>query len=301
MVSCPYCTAMVTRSDLVVEAKTFHEAWLRARPFSNADPILNLGNIGSTIRVGDLVFLLQARLGRGNSSEVFLALRLDTHWERVVIHRALSSDTDGPLAREYAVLTALLSFDGNGSAYFSQRIPEAIALGHCANTGRETLVTRPISGCWGSLLDVMRHRSRVIDPRHGVWIWRRILDTLGYLHANGWAHGDVHPGHVLVQPADHGAFLIDWKNARPNAGSHAMRDDLIHSAWCIRALLHGLGDSEPGFDSLTPPALMQILRQVSEDTDRDFEMSAPGIGKVLKAAALADFGPPKFIHFDPYS
>lgn len=291
MVGCPYCGAMVSRSDQVVEAKAFHEAWLRARAaFADA---------GRTLNLGSSVFLIQEPLGRGGSSEAFLALRLDSHLERVVIRRGLTEDADGGLAREFSALTALQDLNGPGAAYYSLRIPEAVAYGRCADTGRGTLVTRAIPGCWGSLLDVMRRQARGIDPRHGVWIWRRILETLGYLHDNGWAHGDVHPGHVLVQPGDHGAFLVGWGKSRPGASSRDTENDLVRSAWCIRALLHGMSDSSPGFGARTPPAFTRLLRQVTENPPGKGAMNAQAIDTLLQAAAREDFGPPAFIHFDP--
>jgi serine/threonine protein kinase len=290
-VGCPYCGAMVTRSEHAVEAGTFHESWLRARAaYADAGPTLTLGKS---------VFLIRESLGRGDSSEIFLALRLDSHRERVVIRRCLAGDADGGPAREFAALTGLQALQGPGAAYYSLRIPEAVAFGRCADTGRETLVTRPIPGCWGTLLDVMRRQPHGIDPRHGVWIWRRILETLDYLHANGWAHGDVHPGHVLVQPKDHGAFLIGWGKSRPRASSRGMADDLVRSAWCIRALLHGMSDTPPGFGTRTPPAFTRILRQVGEDAVGNGAMNARAIDTLLKAAAREDFGPPAFVHFDP--
>ena len=291
MVRCPYCTAMVTRSTLVVEARAFHEAWLRTRIEADASM--------RTIRLGDIHYRILARLGGGNASEAFLADRLDPLPERVVIRHALDGSPPGVLAREYAVLGALQALEGPGAAYFSQRLPQAISLAQSPQMGREALVTRHIPGCWGSLADVLQRQGQGIDPRHGVWIWRRILDTLGYLHANGWVHGDLHPGHVLVQPGDHGAFLIGWSRARIDSDPKAMADDLARSAWCVRALLHGAGGDEPGTGVRTPPAFAKLLRQVSENTDGATDMGAQGIDSALKAAAREGFGPPRFIHFDP--
>lgn len=49
-----------------------------------------------------------------------------------------------------------------------------------------------------------------LDPRHGVWIFRRLLMALGYAHEQGLVHGAVVPSSVIIIPPDHGVMLIDW-------------------------------------------------------------------------------------------
>lgn len=49
-----------------------------------------------------------------------------------------------------------------------------------------------------------------LDPRDFVWIYRRLLKVLGFLHHMvGLVHGAVNLDHVLIHP-DHGLTLIDW-------------------------------------------------------------------------------------------
>lgn len=49
-----------------------------------------------------------------------------------------------------------------------------------------------------------------LDPRHGAWIFRRLLMALGYAHERDLIHGAVTPDNVLVGPEDHAVVLIDW-------------------------------------------------------------------------------------------
>lgn len=49
-----------------------------------------------------------------------------------------------------------------------------------------------------------------VDPRHGVWIFRRLLMALAFAHDQGLVHGAVVPSHVLIGPQDHAVILIDW-------------------------------------------------------------------------------------------
>lgn len=52
--------------------------------------------------------------------------------------------------------------------------------------------------------------SKGIDPRHVVWMWRRLLMALGYAHDLGVVHGAVLPPHIMIEPKDHAVMLVDW-------------------------------------------------------------------------------------------
>jgi len=45
---------------------------------------------------------------------------------------------------------------------------------------------------------------------HVVWMWRRVLMSLGFAHDNQVIHGAVLPPHVMILPEHHGVTLVDW-------------------------------------------------------------------------------------------
>jgi hypothetical protein len=49
-----------------------------------------------------------------------------------------------------------------------------------------------------------------VDPRHTVWMFKRLLTAIGYAHRKEWVHGAVLPQHLLFQTDTHGLQLIDW-------------------------------------------------------------------------------------------
>jgi len=49
-----------------------------------------------------------------------------------------------------------------------------------------------------------------IDFRDVVWMYKRILGMLGFVHAKGVIHGAVIPSHFLIHPVHHGGKLIGW-------------------------------------------------------------------------------------------
>jgi len=60
--------------------------------------------------------------------------------------------------------------------------------------------------------------GKPFDPRHIIWIWKRILSAIGGLHEAGYVHGALVPSNVMVTPYNHGCRIIDFCYAvKPNA------------------------------------------------------------------------------------
>lgn len=296
MVTCPYCQAQVTLAEDLVHAEDFHRAWLRAQNIATAPALC----------IGAQKFRLIAPLGGGETAEVFLAERQHILPERVIIKLARPGAPASALAEEYQTLKRLQALDGAGAAYFSQRLPQAVLSGQCldaSHAGRFALVLRHPVGYWGSLASVLQYQPSGIDPRHVVWIWRRVLDMLGFIHPLGWMHGRINPEHLLVHPRDHGILLIGWRAAHPNTHPRAdaaqqIAQDLMHTAWSMRSLLTGDLQS-PGVGPHTPAPLAKLLEQASEDAGWCLRQSAAGIDQALRQAAREAFGPPRFLEFIP--
>lgn len=54
------------------------------------------------------------------------------------------------------------------------------------------------------------------DPRHIIWIWKRLLSVVGVIHNAGYVHGALVPSNVLISPANHGCKIIDFCYAVEN-------------------------------------------------------------------------------------
>jgi len=291
MVNCPYCGGMVTLSDRVVERKEFTASLLRSQELFIPG--------ARCVIISRKRYAVLDSLGGGDHCEVYRAQRLDFNPERVIIKRARESLPPRTLENEYQTLCRLQSIDGPGSAYFSQRLVQRVTFGRCEDDDREALIVREQAGFWGTLGDVLDNYPAGIDPRHGVWMWRRILDVLGYIHANGWVHGDIRPEHLLVHPHDHGILLIGWGKARLFGKDNSLcARDLMRSALVIRLLLsHGSGNGTLRSD--VPQSLADLIETASADTRWCAALGASGIDEELKAAARTAFGPPQFVAFDP--
>lgn len=280
-VNCSYCGAVVTLNKRWVERAEFSAALHRAqaRP-ANASPADWLTLNGHDHR------LLQ-RLGTGSHADVWLAERHGNARLRAVLK--LQREPGDTLAREADTLRALHRLQAPDSAYYALRLPQP--LGHGRATGAHdgpALALRAWPGFRGSLADVLTlHAHGLNDPRHVVWLWRRVLELLGYLHRAGWCHRDLRAEHWLIHPADHGVHLVGWGAARQHADPGI---DLQQSACTARDAL-GTQTHAPAFAAL--------LQRASEDRDWCRTLGAEGLHQQAGAAAQADFGPPRFVAFDP--
>jgi hypothetical protein len=239
---------------------------------------------------------------------VVLADRLGALPARVVMKIAAAHAPAGLLRREKEILDELQVASSADAAYFTQRLPQAVFCGTAedgAGATNEVLVQRNPTGFWGSLADVRNNYPTGIDPRHAVWMWRRILDVLAFVHANGWTHGRLSPDHLLVHPGDHGVHIIGWAAARQyrheglDASSSPARD-LMQTAWTIRAMLSATGwELAPAIPASTPRPLAALLARASEDLSWCASVGAAGLDKELVNAARAAFGPPQYLDFTP--
>ncbi|MDM5180015.1 protein kinase family protein [Massilia sp. DJPM01] len=292
IVTCTYCGADVTRSEDLVRAADFHEAYLRSRGCDSAADIACGGQRYKTI----------AHLGAGGSASLALAERSGAMPRRVVLKIAHAGAPGGQLAREKAILDQLQADDVPGAAYFTQRLPQAVAVGSSASPDgqqREVLVLRHPTGFWGSLADVRLAYGRAIDARHAVWMWRRVLEVLAYVHAGGWSHGRLAPEHLLVHPADHGVLIIGWSGARRSRhDGGAQGRDLMQLAWAMRAMLAD-APGEHAMSRATPVPLARLLERASLDPAWCASLGAEGMRQAVGRAAKEAFGPARFIDFNP--
>lgn len=299
-VNCSYCGATIVRGTETVERESFRAALRRANGDVPGGRILTWR--GARYRV-------LAPLATGEHSEVLLAERLGALPERVTLKLARDSAADKVLLREAAVLKSLQELPVAGAAYFTRRLPQPVGTG--VSTGvaeglgdgaRQALVLRHPTGFWGSLQDVQQANPQGIDPRHAVWLWRRMLEVLAFVHGAGWTHRDLSPAHALVHPRDHGVLLIGWSRAQHATGAAhtgAVVRDLMQAAWTVRAVLDGGGAGEPSVGRRTPAPLAALLRQCSEDAAACQRLGAQGIEQALSAASTEAFGPSRFVPFDP--
>lgn len=248
------------------------------------------------VSCGGSRYRLLQDLGSGEISRVFLAQRVGPVPLLATVKLSESPTATTRYAQEAAVLRELQAVDDSPAAsYFSRLLPEVVAQGAAEGAPhQQVLVLRHANGYWGSLAQLIDRFPSGIDPRHAVWIWRRMLEVLGFLHQNAWTHGDVRPEHALVHPQDHSIRLIGWSSAKKCAGPKSSSLDLLRSARIVQVLLGG-ADSPNGMPSQVPSGISQLVTRAAQSEDYCNTHGAEGLDALLQAEARKAFGPPTFV------
>ena len=154
-----------------------------------------------------------------------------------------------------------------------------------------------------------------IDGAAATWLWKRILETLSWVHQSGWVHGALLPAHLLVHARDHGVRLLGWGRAVPRgrplpaftAGAEAFypapvwegapatpATDLTMSARSILWLIGG--GTIARSSAAVPDGILALLLRAAQD-DAGGATDAWALRDALSHAAHAAFGPPKYVPF----
>jgi hypothetical protein len=296
---CPYCTATVARAARQVEAARYRAA-LAALDHDEAEVVGAEGaGASSPARVE-----LQARSGRGGRLDVLgllargargpalLVRRARALSERLVLRLARPGEA-GALDTAATALNALQRSEAKGAPTFSRWLPRVEARGACL--GAEALLLSYPPG-FVARLDLLRPVGGALDPRHLVWVGKRLLELLHFVHQSGWTHGALRAPHVLLHPRDHGAWLVGWSAARPI------------SRGAVEVELRAWAGLIAGVAALRGAALPQGLRGVIDGVLGGGEPTGPvrpadledawALRAAWDAAARADFGPARYLRLD---
>jgi hypothetical protein len=203
---CEYCRAVVQIDEASVSAEMFRAAH---RQWSAPSPL----DARSWIAVGDDRWTPIALLGRGEIADVHLVERARQPTERARLKVLRDPDDLPMLDAEWSALARLQvggSFEILGSP---RRLPQRIAratIDSGDRAGAHATVTSWASGFDHTFEAVRTRHPRGVDARVGLWMWRRMLETLAALHAAGLVHGAVLPQHLLVERGEHGVRLVGF-------------------------------------------------------------------------------------------
>ncbi len=131
---------------------------------------------------------------------------------------------------------------------------------------REANVLSTVSGFITA--EAVHSKMPSLDGRTAVWIFKRILALLGWVHQAGYIHGAILPQHVLLYPDNDGHYPIDPR-AR-DVRKHSIR--LID--WCYAVDFRQrtrLSSWVPDYMAYYPP---EIVAKSSLDETADFYMAA---------------------------
>lgn len=326
---CPTCSAPIppTASEVVCCAFCGHvlvdvpDAWklrpIVVPPFEGRAADVGRPRCG----LGKHTYVIDTKLGTGDATDVFLAHR-DARLSHRVVLKVLRAEEDADLlAREWRVLGELRKTGTEASDFFRRLLPQRVAHGRlrlidgdAARTPGRSWAGGPWASAFGhrpgfeaTFEDVRATFGARLDPRHLVWMWKRMLDLLGWVHRAGLVHGGVLPGHLLVHPAAHGVTLLGWGTATWRAGRGRERLPARSAAY-LDLYPTLAGPPEPGFDlRMSARSVLWLargvtvprpLRRLLEDcAERPPMTDGWALRERLTEVAKEVYGPPRFVPF----
>jgi hypothetical protein len=304
--TCEYC-----RSDVVFERFSVRAADYRSTLQSY------LAGEHTDVQVAGFPLRLLGRLAIGHSSDVFLATRSTRLGERLVLKVLRSRDDEALAQNEQSVLARLEGSAAPGSAYFTTLVPQRAFSGVLAGAGFPSTFAaafRRPSGLTHTLEQVARAFPAGIDPRHSIWLWRRALELLSWLHQSGVVHGQILPAHVLVDAREHAVGLVGFSCAGrigavstrvdpraadlyPSTGQvePSPATDLIMLARCLHRAVGGPALRLPDLPAHVPAPLARLLAEQATGVG---STDAAGLSRQVLDVARACFGPPRFIQLE---
>lgn len=306
---CEYCGGML--------AANASAAWPRPlrpvdeRPFDPHRP---------RVTVAGVSYALLGRLGRGDGSDVFFARRDARITELAVMKVARSLVDNDLVSREFDVVAGLRNSKAHGADHFTRLLPQNVSRGPVdAGDGksRTAAVYRWRPGFSHTLAAVREAYPRGVDPRAAVWMWKRALELLGFVHRAGYTHGAMLPPHWLVHPRDHGVVFAGWSCAtRLDARAALPAWSIAHEAFYPRDVWQGApataatdmamsarcvafalgGDPATGRVPDAVPTIFAGLVRAQCDPATALD-DAWALKEKLDAAAHASFGPSRYVPF----
>ena len=266
------------------------------------------------LAVGGRTYLVLGTLAQGDSSIVYRGRWVRRLGEQVVLKVLRSPSDEDLFRREWAFLERLQGSSAKGTEHFVSLLPEPISMGQAevGDRDRMTSVFRWRSGFYLTLERVMDAHRDGVEPGSAVWIFKRLLELLSWVHRTGVAHCAVLPPHVLVHPLDHGAMLVGWTAAAaldrdsrgeivafsrrwrdwyPEKARNARRGSpSVDIAMAARCCLRAAGASDFDKAGRLPRPLDKLLIAAAEGRHAD----AWDLREQVSQASLDALGPPQY-------
>jgi len=146
-------------------------------------------------------------VARGDYCDVYRGA-IDNKESRPVAIKVVRDAADNDLMEnERVMLTKLGSPPGQEDEGHFRFLPKLLASDMVDGKAVHVL---PWYGDYVSVAQVIQAYPDGLDWRDMVWMFKRTLDALGFVHQNGIIHGAIVPTNLLVHPVTHGIRLIDW-------------------------------------------------------------------------------------------
>lgn len=284
-------TELVALATVRIERRTYGSKSLDIQITSKA----GFYSLDSVLGVGDISRVYQGHDGAGKN---IIA--------KVSEHPSLNDF----LKNEVLALKVLVTKDVESRAiarYFPKVIEQIVA------DNRAITIFEDDPG-FVTLQSVLAEYPKGVDPRHFVWIFKRLLTALDHADSSHIVHGAVLPSNVLIRPSDHAVKLVGWsfcvaENTVIRAKSSEYKTwyppeveskrpaspatDLFMAAECMAYIL----GADPGvpLPATVPQRLARVLETCLLRNPGYRSSSAIDVFQAIETQAHREFGDPKFV------
>jgi serine/threonine protein kinase len=156
-------------------------------------------------------FIVGKKLYDGDLAEIYSATYANGAGDSNVLLKVVRDKRDNDLLEnEVSVLNFLYPPRQKDEKFF-RYLPKLVDTTRLGDRRQVTIL--PHFEEYVSLAEIIAAYPKGIDFRDMVWMYKRLLAGLGFIHEMGVIHGAILPTHVLVHPTAHGAKIIDWSYA----------------------------------------------------------------------------------------
>jgi hypothetical protein len=310
-VVCSYCGATVRLDESTVSAELFRKAYQAWNaPQSH--------QFSSWLSLRESHWALADCLANGDISDVYAGQRARWPTELVLIKLLRDNKDIALFDNEWEMLQILQRSEAPGADIFTSFLPQPVSHGNITEgpyTGKRVNIYRWASGFHHTFEEVLNTYPHGIPARASIWIWRRILEILSFIHNSGLVHGAILPSHLLVQENEHGVRLVGYSAAGRSGEtlqtiSHRFESfypqstrsrlsltaqlDITMSARCMIAILGG--NPENGtLPGAVPSRLAGLLQRIARNgPSHSTREDAWSIREELGVIAGEVFGSPQF-------
>ena len=319
---CSYCGASIRLDEAPVSTAKFRDAFdvWNSPETTQISAWVSILNKGQEYSSGNTHWALDKWLAHGEFSDVYFARRARWPTELVTLKLLRDSNAADLFENEWSALQILQRSQAPGANSFTRLIPQPVAHGSISSGlhagPRQVSIFRWASGFLHNFDEVMRAYPQGIAPQASVWIWRRILEVLSFIHASGMAHGAVLPANLLIQENEHGVRLVGYSRAGklgnrlpvisqatesfyPQAVQSnpklSVQLDLALSARCVVAILGG-DPKTAVLPASVPVKLAAIIQRIAlSDCADQVNQDAWALHEELGVISSQVFGPARFI------
>ncbi|MBI9045180.1 MAG: hypothetical protein JEZ06_11890 [Anaerolineaceae bacterium] len=308
---CGYCGATVHFDESTISAARFHKAYQHwNNPQNHGFP--------SWISIGSRHWMLERLIAKGERSDVYTG-RLARWPTELVLLKILREGADPMFfERGWQALQMLIKSNAPGTDHFNRLIPQPVMQGMITAgkfSGRRANIYRWQSGFEHTFEDVMQAYPQGISPRASIWVWRRILEMLTFIHNSGMVHAALVPAHLMLQKNEHGVRLIGYNFAglagdrmpeiSPDYARYYPQSkkskskltpslDIVMSARCMMAIVGG--DLQKGtLPEDVPLPLAELILRIALVEPGRMNQEAWVIREELGKIAGEFYGAPQFI------